>query len=130
MLNKVVESMLGTSVEQKFKELQVEELRAERQAEIERQMKDKGKGVEGSSAVSERSIVPSMVVDNLEPITEISGLFEEETHLEELMGNSDDEDDEEEDEEEDDVTTRTLDPDRRETSILLMLVFTTNICCY
>ncbi|XP_022007903.1 MAP7 domain-containing protein 1-like [Helianthus annuus] len=90
MLNKVVESMLGTSVDQKLKELQVEELRAERQAEIERQMKDKGKGVEGSSVVTERSIVPSMVVDNPEPITAISGMFEEETHLEELMDDDDD----------------------------------------
>ncbi|XP_022024038.1 MAP7 domain-containing protein 1-like [Helianthus annuus] len=85
MLNKVVESMLGTSLEQKFEELQVEELRAERQAKIDEQMKDKGKRVEGSSAVTERSIVPSMVVDNPEPITAISGLFEDETHLEELM---------------------------------------------
>ncbi|XP_021995464.2 mental retardation GTPase activating protein homolog 4-like [Helianthus annuus] len=101
MLNKVVESMLGTSVDKKFEELQVEELRAERQAKIDEQMKDKGKGVEGSSAVTERSIVPSMVVDNPEPITAISGLFEDEAHLEELLGNSDDEDDEEEDEEED-----------------------------
>ncbi|XP_021979619.1 stress response protein nst1-like [Helianthus annuus] len=106
MLNKVVESMLGTSVEQKFKELQVEELRADRQAEIERQMKDKGKGVEGSSVVLEISIVPSMVIDNPEPITAISGLFEDETHLEELMGNIDDEDDEEEDEEEDEKDER------------------------
>ncbi|XP_022007594.1 troponin T, skeletal muscle-like [Helianthus annuus] len=89
MLNKVIESMLGTSLEQKFEELQVEELRAERQAKIDEQMKDKGKGVEGSSAVSERSIVPSMVVDNPEPITAISGLFEEETHLEELMDDDD-----------------------------------------
>ncbi|XP_021985432.1 transcription initiation factor TFIID subunit 3-like [Helianthus annuus] len=90
MLNKVVESMLGTSLEQKFEELQVEELRAERQAKIDEQMKDKGKGVEGSSAVTERSIVPSMVVDNPEPITAISGLFDEETHLEELMDDDDD----------------------------------------
>ncbi|XP_021991335.1 uncharacterized protein UU044-like [Helianthus annuus] len=90
MLNKVVESILGTSLEQKFEELQVEELRAERQAKIDEQMKDKGKGVEGSSAVTERSIVPCMVVDNPEPITAISGLFEEETHLEELMDDDDD----------------------------------------
>ncbi|XP_022023974.1 trichohyalin-like [Helianthus annuus] len=97
MLNKVVESMLGTSVEKKFEEIQVEELRAQRQAEIDEQMKDKGKGVEGSSAVTERSIVPSMVVENLEPITAISGLFEEETHLEELIasghGSDNDDDD-------------------------------------
>ncbi|KAJ0430939.1 hypothetical protein HanHA300_Chr17g0674781 [Helianthus annuus] len=36
MLNRVVESMLGTSVNQKFEELKVQDLRAERQAEIER----------------------------------------------------------------------------------------------
>ncbi|XP_022003992.2 uncharacterized protein LOC110901472 [Helianthus annuus] len=80
MLNKVVESMLGKLVEQKFEEIQVEELRAKCQAEIDEQMKDKGKGVEGSSAVTERSIVPSLVVENPEPISAISGLFEEE-HL-------------------------------------------------
>ncbi|XP_022019682.1 uncharacterized protein LOC110919731 [Helianthus annuus] len=100
MLNKVVESMLGMSVEQKFEELQVEELRAERQAKIDEQTKEKGKGVEGSSAVTERSIVPSMVVENPEPISAVSGLFEDYTPLEELIGDSD-EDDEEEDEEED-----------------------------
>ncbi|XP_022007689.1 clusterin-associated protein 1 homolog [Helianthus annuus] len=103
MLNKVVESMLGTTVEQKFEELQVEELRAERQAKIDEQTKDKGKGVEGSSVVTERLIVPSMVVENPEPITAISGLFEEETHLEELIGDSDDEDDDEEDDEDEKV---------------------------
>ncbi|XP_022013723.1 glutamic acid-rich protein-like [Helianthus annuus] len=99
MLNKVVESMLGTSVEQKFEELQVEELRAERQAKIDEQMKDKGKGVGSSSAVTERSIVPSMVVENPEPISAISGLFEEDTPLDELIVDSDKEDDEEDDEE-------------------------------
>ncbi|XP_022003443.1 interaptin-like [Helianthus annuus] len=101
MLNIVVESMLGTSVEQKFEELQVEELRAERQAKIDEQMKDKGKGVGSSSAVAERSIVPSMVVENPEPISAISGLFEEDTPLDELIGDSDEEDDDEEDDEED-----------------------------
>ncbi|MFS7917070.1 hypothetical protein Hanom_Chr03g00184741 [Helianthus anomalus] len=101
MLNKVVESMLGTSVEQKFEELQVEELRAERQAKIDEQMKEKGKGVEGSSAVTERSIVPSMVVENPEPISAVSGLFEDCTPLDELIGDSDEDDEEEEDEEED-----------------------------
>ncbi|XP_035830804.1 histone-lysine N-methyltransferase SETD1B-like [Helianthus annuus] len=99
MLNKVVESMLGTSIEEKFEELQVEEIRAQRQAEIEKQMQDKGKGVEGSSAVTERSIVPSMVTENPEPISAISWLFEDETHLAELEGSSSDDDDEEEEEE-------------------------------
>ncbi|XP_035845788.1 RAB6-interacting golgin-like [Helianthus annuus] len=64
MLNKVVEKMLGTSIEQKFEEIQVEDLRAKRQAEIDKQMKEKGKGVEGSSAMTERSIVHSLVVEN------------------------------------------------------------------
>ncbi|XP_022003910.1 uncharacterized protein LOC110901387 [Helianthus annuus] len=90
MLNKVVESMLGMSVEQRFEELQVEELRAEHQAKIDEQMKDKGKGTEGSSAVTERSIVPSMVVENPEPISAISGLFEEDTLLDELIDDDDD----------------------------------------
>ncbi|KAJ0766377.1 hypothetical protein HanPI659440_Chr08g0314711 [Helianthus annuus] len=99
MLNRVVESMLGTSVNQKFEELKVKDLRAERQAEIERQMKDKGKGVEGSSSVPEMDLVPSMVTENPEPISAVSGLFEEETHLHELIGDDDEEDDEEDDDE-------------------------------
>ncbi|MFS8033639.1 hypothetical protein Hanom_Chr17g01571921 [Helianthus anomalus] len=44
MLNKVLESMLGKTVEQRFEEIQVEEVRAKRQAEIDAQMKNKGKG--------------------------------------------------------------------------------------
>ncbi|MFS7915702.1 hypothetical protein Hanom_Chr02g00168341 [Helianthus anomalus] len=60
-------------------------------------MKDKGKGV----AVTERSIVPSMVVENPKPISSVWGLFEDYTTLEELLSDSDDEDDEEEDEEKD-----------------------------
>ncbi|XP_035832056.1 uncharacterized protein LOC110870582 [Helianthus annuus] len=68
MLNRVVESMLETSVEQKYEELKLEDLRAERKAELERQMKDKGKGVGGSSVMS---IVPSMVIDNPEPISAV-----------------------------------------------------------
>ncbi|XP_022007617.1 uncharacterized protein LOC110906855 [Helianthus annuus] len=70
MLNRVVESMLETSVEQKYEELKLDDLRAERKAEVERQMKDKGKAVEGSSAMS---IVPSMVVDNPVPISSVPG---------------------------------------------------------
>ncbi|XP_021985429.1 uncharacterized protein LOC110881480 [Helianthus annuus] len=44
MMNKVIESMLGKSIEQRFEEIQVEEVRAKRHAEIEALMKDKGKG--------------------------------------------------------------------------------------
>ncbi|KAJ0587849.1 hypothetical protein HanOQP8_Chr04g0140801 [Helianthus annuus] len=61
MMNKVLENMLGKSVEQRFEEIEVEEVRAKRQAEIDAQMKDKGKGAEGVVEVSERSIVPSDV---------------------------------------------------------------------
>ncbi|XP_035840291.1 probable serine/threonine-protein kinase kinX [Helianthus annuus] len=97
MLNRVVESMLETSVEQKYEELKLEDLRTERQAELERQMKDKGKGVEGSS---EMSIVPSMVIDNPEPISAVPGLVEEETPTPKLIGGEDEEDDEDDDEDE------------------------------
>ncbi|MFS7922028.1 hypothetical protein Hanom_Chr03g00243791 [Helianthus anomalus] len=58
MMNKVLENMLGKSVEQRYEEIEVEEVRARRQAEINAQMKNKGKGVEGVSDVAERSIIP------------------------------------------------------------------------
>ncbi|XP_022024970.1 eukaryotic translation initiation factor 5B-like [Helianthus annuus] len=102
MLHKVVESMLGSSVEDKFEELQVAEVRAERQAEVERQMKDKGKGVEGSSAVPVLALVPSMFTENPEPISAVSGLFEDETHMHELIGDSSDEDGDENEENDED----------------------------
>ncbi|XP_035845255.1 stress response protein NST1-like [Helianthus annuus] len=73
MLNKVVENMLGTSIEQRFEEIQVEELRAKRQAEIDEQMKDKGKGAESSVASVGRSIVPSLVIENPVPISSVHG---------------------------------------------------------
>ncbi|MFS7903103.1 hypothetical protein Hanom_Chr01g00020051 [Helianthus anomalus] len=98
MLHKVVESMLGSSVQEKFEELLVEEVRAERQAEIDRQMKDKGKGIEGSSAAPILDLVPSMVVENPQPISAISSLFEEPTSMQELIGDSTYEDDDEEEE--------------------------------
>ncbi|XP_022040679.1 uncharacterized protein LOC110943235 [Helianthus annuus] len=72
MLNKVVENMLGTSIEQRFEEILVEELMAKRQAEIDGQMKDKGKGAESSVA-----IVPSLVIENPVPISSVSAIFEE-----------------------------------------------------
>ncbi|XP_022040926.1 glutamic acid-rich protein-like [Helianthus annuus] len=73
MINKVLENVIGTSIEQKFEEIQVEEVRARRQAAIDAKMKNKGKGVEG---VSERAIVPSIVsespVQNPRPISAVS----------------------------------------------------------
>ncbi|XP_022024502.1 stress response protein nst1-like [Helianthus annuus] len=103
MMNKVIESMLGKSIEQRFEEIQVEEVRAKRQAEIEALMKDKGKNAAGNVIVAERSIVPSLVVENHVPISSVSAIFEEDVSLEDLAGNDDEEDgDEEGDEEEDD----------------------------
>ncbi|KAJ0618980.1 hypothetical protein HanHA89_Chr02g0066181 [Helianthus annuus] len=98
MLHKVVESMLGSSVEEKYEEIRIVEARAQRQAEIDRQMKDKGKGLEGSSAVPTLDIIPVMEVENPQPISAISGLFEEPTSLHELIGASSEEEDDEEEE--------------------------------
>ncbi|XP_022030605.1 neurofilament medium polypeptide-like [Helianthus annuus] len=90
MINKVLENLIGTSIEQKFEEIQVEEVRARRQAEIDAEMKNKGKSVEGTSEVTERAIVPSAVSESLAqnpcPISAVSGIFEEDVH-------SDDDDD-------------------------------------
>ncbi|MFS8006749.1 hypothetical protein Hanom_Chr14g01252831 [Helianthus anomalus] len=61
MINKVLENLLGKSVEQKFEEIQVEEKRACRQAAIEVEMKNKGKGVEGVSEITNKALVPSNV---------------------------------------------------------------------
>ncbi|XP_021975049.1 FK506-binding protein 5-like [Helianthus annuus] len=102
MLNKVVENMLGKPIEQRFEEIEVEEVRAKRQAEIEALMKDKGKNAEGCVAVAERSIVPSLVVENPVPISSVSVIFEEDVSLEDLAGDDDEEDDEDDDEGSDD----------------------------
>ncbi|XP_022040087.1 uncharacterized protein LOC110942621 [Helianthus annuus] len=90
MLNKVVENMLGKSIEQSFEEIAVEELRAKHQVEINAQMKDKGKGVESSVAVTESSIVPSLVIENPVPISSVSAIFEEHVSLEDLAEDDDD----------------------------------------
>ncbi|MFS7952683.1 hypothetical protein Hanom_Chr07g00609821 [Helianthus anomalus] len=52
MINKVLENLLGKYVEQKFEEIEVEEVRARRQATIDAEMKNKGKGIEGVSEVA------------------------------------------------------------------------------
>ncbi|MFS7909559.1 hypothetical protein Hanom_Chr02g00095981 [Helianthus anomalus] len=98
MLHKVVESMLGSSVEERFEEIQLAEVCAERKAEIDRQMKDKGKGLEGSSTTPILDIIPVMEIENPQPISAISGLFEEPTSLHELIGASSEEEDDEDEE--------------------------------
>ncbi|KAF5767924.1 hypothetical protein HanRHA438_Chr14g0641291 [Helianthus annuus] len=102
MLNKVVENMLGKSIEQRFEEIQVEELRAKRQAKIDAQMKDNGKGVEGSVEVSERSIVPSLVIENPVPLSAVSAIFDEDVVVDDMItaeGEIEDESEEDEDKE-------------------------------
>ncbi|MFS8034660.1 hypothetical protein Hanom_Chr17g01583781 [Helianthus anomalus] len=75
MLNKVLESLIGKSMEQRFEEIQLEEVRARCKAKIEVEMKNKGKGVqsEGVIEVSERAIVPAIVpespIQNPHPIS-------------------------------------------------------------
>ncbi|XP_022014942.1 uncharacterized protein LOC110914462 [Helianthus annuus] len=103
-MNKVLENMLGKSIEQRFEEIEVEELRAKRQAEIDAEMKYKGKGVEGSE-VAERSIV--LATDPESPIQNpvaVSAIFEEDVLLEDIANDEvdDDEDDDEEDDDEGD----------------------------
>ncbi|XP_022024182.1 glutamic acid-rich protein-like [Helianthus annuus] len=104
MMNKVIENMLGKSIEQRFEEIEVEEVRAKRQAETEAQMRDKGKSAEGSIAVSERSIVPSLVVENPVPISAVSAVFDEDVLLDDVItAEGDDEDDSEEDDDEEKI---------------------------
>ncbi|MFS7961982.1 hypothetical protein Hanom_Chr08g00721321 [Helianthus anomalus] len=64
---------------------------------VERQKKEKGKAVEGSSVMSS---VPSMVVDNPVPISSVPGIIEEEIQSPKLIGGEEEEDDEDDDEEE------------------------------
>ncbi|MFS7976388.1 hypothetical protein Hanom_Chr10g00891871 [Helianthus anomalus] len=105
MINKVLENLLGKSVEQKFEEIPVEKVRACRQAAIEAEMKNKGKGVEGISEITERAIVPSTVpespIHNPRPISVVSGIFEEDVEIDDVI-NEDEEDDEDDEEEKDD----------------------------
>ncbi|KAM0043108.1 hypothetical protein Hdeb2414_s0010g00337391 [Helianthus debilis subsp. tardiflorus] len=103
MMNKVLESLIGKSVEQKFEEIQLEEVRARRKAEIEAEIKDKGKSVqvEGVSNVTERAIVPAIVpespVQNPYPISSVSEIFDvdvedDNVNDDEVDGEEDDDD--------------------------------------
>ncbi|XP_035843913.1 FK506-binding protein 5-like [Helianthus annuus] len=86
MLKKVIVDLIGKSIEQRFEEKELEEVRARRKAE----MKNKGKGVpvKGVVQVTERAIVPTKVPESSildpYPITSVSGEI-----------NDNDEDDEE-----------------------------------
>ncbi|XP_022024610.1 uncharacterized protein LOC110924946 [Helianthus annuus] len=87
----------------RLEEIQVEEVRAKRQADIDAQLRDKGKSAEGSVAVFKRLIVPSLVVENLVPISVVSGIFEKDVLLDDVFtAEGDDEDDSKEDDNEGD----------------------------
>ncbi|KAJ0765479.1 hypothetical protein HanPI659440_Chr08g0303901 [Helianthus annuus] len=95
MMMKVLENLIGKPIEQRFKEIELEEVRARRKVEIDAEMKNKGKGVpfEGVAEVTEREIVvseptidPEMSILDPCPISSVSGEI----------------DDDEEDEEDDD----------------------------
>ncbi|XP_022007499.1 inner centromere protein A-like [Helianthus annuus] len=97
MMNKVLENLIGKPVEQRFEEIEVEEVRARRKAEIEADMKNKGKGiqVEGVSEVTERAIVPSIVhespIQNPCSISAVSDdVFSASSHDDDDDGNDDD----------------------------------------
>ncbi|KAJ0448025.1 hypothetical protein HanRHA438_Chr17g0819701 [Helianthus annuus] len=105
MMMKVLENLIRKPVEQRFEEIELEEVRARRKAEIEAEMKDKGKGVqiEGDVEVTERAIVVSEPTTDPEtsildpcPISSVSGVFDDDVE-------DDDEDDEEDEEDNEDV---------------------------
>ncbi|MFS7961987.1 hypothetical protein Hanom_Chr08g00721381 [Helianthus anomalus] len=62
-------------------------------------MKDKGKGVEGSSEVVERSIILAHVIEKHTPLSSVPSIFAEDVSLEDLMIGNDDEDEDDDDEE-------------------------------
>ncbi|MFS7953802.1 hypothetical protein Hanom_Chr07g00622841 [Helianthus anomalus] len=108
MMNKLLEKLIGKPVEQMFEEIELEEVRARRKAEIKAEMKNKGKGVqvEGVSEVTKRAIVPSIVpespIQNPCPISSVFGILDEDVEVDDVV-DDDEEDDDEEDEEEDDI---------------------------
>ncbi|MFS7928295.1 hypothetical protein Hanom_Chr04g00319091 [Helianthus anomalus] len=104
MMNKVLENMLGKTIKQRFEEIEVEEVRARRQVVIDVEIKNKGKGIEGASEVTGRAIVPLTVpeshIHNPRPISDVTGIFEEDVLIDDVI---DDEENVEEDDEEENV---------------------------
>ncbi|KAJ0541900.1 hypothetical protein HanHA89_Chr09g0333841 [Helianthus annuus] len=111
MMNKVLENLIGKSVEQRFEEIELDEVRARCKAEIEAEMKKKGKGVQVEVVieVTERAIVPSIVsespIQNPYPISSVFGEFDDDV-VDDII-----DDDEEDDEIEDNDEVRKDDAD-------------------
>ncbi|MFS7904244.1 hypothetical protein Hanom_Chr01g00033841 [Helianthus anomalus] len=87
MLKKVIEDLIGKSIEQRFEEIELEEIRARCKAEIEAKMKNKGKDVvaEDVVQVTERAIVPLIVPESFIqdpcPITSVPGNEEDDDDI-------------------------------------------------
>ncbi|MFS7964121.1 hypothetical protein Hanom_Chr08g00746451 [Helianthus anomalus] len=103
MMRKVLENLIGKPIEQKFEEIELEEVRARRKAEIEAEMKNKGKGAQ----VEDVSEVTESPIQNPCPISSVSGVFD----VEDDDVDNDDEDDEEDDKEEDNDEVKKYDAD-------------------
>ncbi|XP_021974661.1 protein PFC0760c-like [Helianthus annuus] len=116
-MRKVLENLIGKPVEQRFEEIKLEEVRARRKAEIEEEMKNKGKGaqVEGVSEVTKRAIIPSIVsespIQNSCPISSVSGVFDDDVEIDDVVDDDVEDNDEEDDEEEDDDEVKKDDAD-------------------
>ncbi|MFS8033664.1 hypothetical protein Hanom_Chr17g01572221 [Helianthus anomalus] len=102
MMNKVLENLIGKPVEQRFEEIELEEVRARRKVEIEAEMKNKGKGVqiESVAEASERAIIVSEPTEDPEtsilnpcPISLASGALDDDVFDDDI----EDDDEEEED---------------------------------
>ncbi|KAM0063401.1 hypothetical protein Hdeb2414_s0003g00090461 [Helianthus debilis subsp. tardiflorus] len=88
MMKKVIVDLIGKPIEQRFEEIELEEVRAKRKAEIEAEMTTKGKGaqVEGIIEVIERAIV----LPEPCPISSVAGLIRQE---DDVIDDDDEEDD-------------------------------------
>ncbi|XP_022040813.1 histone deacetylase HDT2-like [Helianthus annuus] len=73
MMNKVLENLLGKPVEQRFEEIELEEVRASRKAEIKAEMKNKGKGIQ----------------------VEVSGVFYDDVEIDDVVEDDEEVDDDE-----------------------------------
>ncbi|XP_022032312.1 trigger factor-like [Helianthus annuus] len=96
MMKKVLENLIGKPIEQRFEEIELEEVRARRKAEIEAEMKNKG-------AIVPSKVVESSILDPC-PISSVSGeidddddILKDDAHDVYSIHNDDDDDDNDDD---------------------------------
>ncbi|MFS7993094.1 hypothetical protein Hanom_Chr12g01090051 [Helianthus anomalus] len=113
ILKKVIEDLIGKPIEQRFEKIELEEVRARRKAEIEAEMKNKGKDVVADDVVqvTESAIVPTNVSESPCPITSVPGDEDDEEDDDDILKDdaddvysvhSDDDDDDDDDDGNDD----------------------------